>query len=138
MSCYYCNSEEHDDTPCYKRVQDSDRFANWNAPIRKITKYGSKDGIYIGRPSGNNDWKYGNPFVFCKNNRAEVIYQYEQWLLTGNDFGNKAATKERRQWILNNVNNLKGKTLLCFCDFPNEDCHGRVLYNLANKTYATS
>lgn len=89
---------------------------------------------YIGRPPlGQHwDWKYGNPFEIGKDgDRPTVISKMDQWLKTGQIFGNKNATPERRQWILDHVHELKDETLGCWCNYPEEDCHGRILLELA-------
>lgn len=70
--------------------------------------------IYIGRPS-----KWGNPFTIGKDgDRDEVIRKYIDWLMDQPD-------------LLNSINELKGKTLGCWCS-PNA-CHGDVLAELADK-----
>jgi len=69
-------------------------------------------GVYIGRGS-----KWGNPFVIGKDgDRKTVIAKYRKAL-----WCNKV--------LLNEVSELEGKTLLCFCA-PN-DCHGHVLISAA-------
>ncbi len=40
---------------------------------------------------------------------------------------------DRRQWILEHVHELAGKTLLCWCPQPGP-CHGHVLAELADAT----
>lgn len=94
---------------------------------------------YIGRPKAGLPWNFGNPFVIgVDGNREEVIWKFDNWLDLGNNFSNKDATEERRQWILDNIYTLKDKTLGCFCDFPHEDCHGRILmknYYRLSKTH---
>lgn len=70
--------------------------------------------IYIGRPS-----KWGNPFVIGKDgSRKEVIDKYQQYILNN-------------QQLLNDLHELKGKTLGCWC-YP-KPCHGDILLKLANK-----
>lgn len=81
---------------------------------------------YIGRPS-----RYGNPWVIGKDGtRKEVIEKYEKWLRTGENFGNSAATKQKRAEIMQNLGELDGKVLGCWCDWPRENCHGSVLISL--------
>lgn len=90
--------------------------------------------VYIGRPKTGYSWGYGNPFsIGYDGNREEVIKKYESWLKTGNNFGNGNAKQERRQWILDHIHELKNKTVGCWCSFPKEDCHGRILLELANE-----
>lgn len=67
--------------------------------------------VYIGRPS-----KWGNPFEIGKDGtRSEVIKKYEDWI-------------KSQPELLNNLNDLKGKTLGCWCH-P-KPCHGDVLLQL--------
>lgn len=90
---------------------------------------------YIGRPKAGGEWRFGNPFVIGRNSdRETVIAKYKTWLETGESFSNTDATPERRQWILDHVHELKDETLGCWCDYPEEDCHGRILLEWANKT----
>jgi hypothetical protein len=66
------------------------------------------NGVYIGRGS-----KWGNPFVIGKDgDRETVIAKYKRAL-----WANKV--------LLNEVPELQGKTLLCWC--APEPCHGHVL-----------
>ncbi len=88
--------------------------------------------IYIGRPKKYQSWNFGNPFVIgVDGTRSEVIEKYRRWLLFNDTFDNKDATLSRRRWILQNLNTLKSSILGCWCDYPKEDCHGRILKNLA-------
>ena len=88
---------------------------------------------YIGRPKAGGEWRFGNPFVIGRDgDRPTVISKMNNWLQTGESFGNAEATPERREWILRNVHSLKDETLGCWCDYPNEDCHGRILKEMAN------
>lgn len=85
--------------------------------------------IYIGRPKGNQPWCFGNPFVIGPDgNRETVIQKFEKWLATGESYRNKDATKERRAWILQNLKQLDGKVVGCFC--APDACHGEVYKNL--------
>lgn len=85
--------------------------------------------VYIGRPTKGQHWGFGNPFVVGVHApRGEAIKLFQKWLETGESLGSSDATPERRSWILNNLESLKGKTLGCFCS-PNP-CHGSVLLKL--------
>lgn len=85
---------------------------------------------YIGRPSYKMPWMYGNPFTIGKDGgRREVIRKYGRWLVYGDTFENEDATDERRVWILNHINELKGKRLGCWC--RPLSCHGDILVLLA-------
>lgn len=81
-----------------------------------------KYDVYIGRPS-----KWGNPFShksgtkaeFILPTREEAIEAYEKWITEGDG-----------KHLLNDLHELKGKTLGCWCSpLP---CHGDVLKRLAN------
>jgi len=70
-----------------------------------------KYDIYIGRPS-----KWGNPFVIGKDGtREEVIEKYREYILQSPE-------------LLNSLEELRGKTLGCFC--KPFGCHGDVLVEL--------
>lgn len=74
-----------------------------------------KYDIYIGRPS-----KWGNPFEIGKDgDRDEVIFKYHEWIKT-------------QPHLLNSLNELKGKTLGCWCS-PKR-CHGDILGQLINES----
>lgn len=85
----------------------------------------SEYDIYIGRPS-----KWGNPFTHIKdsttlakfvvNSRDEAIEKYREYVTNGEG-----------KWLLNHIDELKGKVLGCWCS-P-KSCHGDVLSELANK-----
>jgi hypothetical protein len=92
--------------------------------------------IYIGRPKLNESWNYGNPFeIGINGKRKEVVEKCKRWLVTGESFGNENATETRRLWILNNLHHLKDKILGCWCDYPKEDCHGRILKELSDYAF---
>lgn len=79
-----------------------------------------KYDVYIGRPS-----KWGNPFSIGKDGtREEVIIKYEEWARNNSK-------------LLNDLHELKGKILGCWClKTPidcirkNKQCHGEVLMEL--------
>jgi hypothetical protein len=75
--------------------------------------------IYIGRACfGLNASKWQNPFIIGKDGtRKEVIDKYEKYIRTN-------------QELLKDIEELRDKTLACWCNYPNEDCHGRVLLNI--------
>jgi hypothetical protein len=85
------------------------------------------DYVYIGRRAYGHH--YGNPFSHLPNSRAvlevgsrkEAVEAFEQWL-DGADY--EEVEPDRRQWILDNMEQLRGKTLVCFCH-P-QACHGHV------------
>lgn len=90
--------------------------------------------VYIGRQAFG--MHYGNPFThsvgesyakFRVNTRKEAVQAYEDWL-NGTDYTD--LEPERRQWILNHLEQLRGKKLGCFC--KPKACHGDVLVKLLN------
>lgn len=104
--------------------------------MTKIVHSKNPHDEYIGRPKSGQDWRFGNPFVIGKDgDRPTVIDKMHQWLESRKSFGNKDATPERRQWILDNLHLIReAETIGCWCDYPKEDCHGRILIEQANKT----
>lgn len=79
--------------------------------------------VYIGRPS-----KWGNPFSHLKSelaeyrvhNRHDSIQKYAHWIIY-------------QEELLDDIHELDGKVLGCFCD-P-EPCHGSILSLLAEYMY---
>jgi hypothetical protein len=70
--------------------------------------------VYIGRPS-----KWGNPFRIGKDGtRMEVISKYEKYVRSN-------------QKMLAEVEELRGKTLGCFC--APKPCHGDVLIKILHE-----
>jgi hypothetical protein len=80
--------------------------------------------VFIGRPS-----KWGSPFSnkpnstapFKVNTRREAVDKHKEWLLNGDG-----------RHLLNDLNELKGKVLGCWCDGPIGSCHGDILVKLVN------
>jgi hypothetical protein len=71
--------------------------------------------VYIGRGS-----KWGNPFVIGKDGtREEVIDKYRVWIMS-------------QPPLLNEIQELKGKVLGCFC--KPKACHGDVIVELLEKS----
>ncbi len=78
-----------------------------------VNRYKSKFDVYIGRGS-----KWGNPFILGKDgDRDEVCDKYEEWFW--------------KQDICNDISELKGKILGCFC--KPKRCHGDFLARIANE-----
>lgn len=77
--------------------------------------------LYIGRANkgyGLQDSIFRNPYVIgVDGTREEVIKKFEKY----------AAQNPK---ILDNLWLIDGMTLGCWCDYPKEDCHGRVLHEL--------
>ena len=80
---------------------------------RVVNKYRDSYDVYIGRGS-----KWGNPFkIGIDGTREDVIEQYRDWIQT-------------QSHLLNSLEELRGKTLGCFCS-P-QACHGDILVELLN------
>ncbi|PJZ19816.1 hypothetical protein CEW46_21235 [Bacillus cereus] len=85
---------------------------------RVVNKYKEPYDIYIGRGS-----KWGNPFShldgtkaqFKVGSREEAVRAFKNWILT-------------QPHLLNDLEELEGKTLGCFC--KPQLCHGDVLVKL--------
>ncbi len=78
-----------------------------------VNKYRDSYDVYIGRGS-----KWGNPFkIGIDGTREDVIEQYRDWIQT-------------QPHLLNSLEELRGKTLGCFCS-P-QACHGDILVELLN------
>jgi hypothetical protein len=94
--------------------------------------------VYVGRPT-----KWGNPFswraaaeVGYGDGRGAAVDAFRGWLLRGEDWGiPKDHTREslaaRRQAILDNFAELRGRDLACWCPLD-KPCHADVLLELAN------
>lgn len=102
--------------------------------IRLVVPHLTPNSVYIGREKGTNK-HFGNPFSHKRDTlativlptREDAIQAFSDWL-SGKDY--QEVEPEHRQWILDNLHTLKGKTLLCWCaPLP---CHGDVLLALAN------
>lgn len=78
------------------------------------------DDVYIGRRSYG--MHFGNPFPMkSEKDRAKVILQFRAWI---KGYDHQDVEPERRQWILNNLETLRGKNLVCFC--APKPCHGDI------------
>lgn len=107
--------------------------------MTKIVHCKNSHALYIGRPKAGQEWGFGNPFVIGKDgDRATVIDKMDQWLESRKTFNNKDATPERRQWILDNLHLItESESIGCWCNYPEEDCHGRILIKHAAKRKKT-
>ena len=82
--------------------------------------------IYVGRPG-----PWGNPFGLegQRRSKRQAANDCRDWL-AGNLF--KHFEQGRRQWILDNIDSLRGKDLTCWCPLD-KPCHADVLLELANR-----
>ena len=88
--------------------------------VNKSTHKPTVNDVYIGRGS-----KWGNPYSHSDNTKAlykvksrkEAIEKYRDYILNGDG-----------KHLLNDLHELKNKTLVCFC--KPKVCHGDVLVEL--------
>lgn len=88
--------------------------------------------VYVGRPT-----KWGNPFSAKQAAEAGygdghkmAVYAFREWLRGNPDFV-AGENLRRRQAILNDIRELRGADLACFCPLDRE-CHADVLLELSN------
>ena len=87
--------------------------------------------VVVSRPT-----KWGNPFDWrvyrgsVEDPKLKATLAYFFWITGEHDYGE--AMQERRQWILEHLPELRGKSLACWCGVR-EACHGDVLVVLANE-----
>lgn len=97
----------------------------------------NQNGMYVGRT--RQAMHYGNPFshnleavmnglaTVHVGNREIAVIAYHAWL-NGTDYTH--IEQERRKWILENLHELKGHDLICWC--APLRCHAEILRDLAN------
>jgi hypothetical protein len=93
--------------------------------------------VYVGRPAGAVKFHYGNPFGYIYGSkvavlvgsRQESVEMFEKWL---RGQAHQDLEQERRQWILSQLPNLRGKTLACWCG-KGMACHAIVLAKMADE-----
>lgn len=79
--------------------------------VNKHTHTRTPNDVYIGRGS-----KWGNPYVIGRDgNRSEVLRKYREYIV-------------KQGQLLTQLNELRGKTLVCFC--APRPCHGHILCEL--------
>lgn len=85
-------------------------------------KSGKPFDVYCGRKNktyGVEESIFANPFVIGKHgDRAQVIKQYQTYFYD---------RIEKDMDFKNEVLKLKNKTLACWCNYPREDCHLRII-----------
>ncbi len=87
-----------------------------NLEISSLVVHCKRDefDVYIGRGT-----KWGNPYIIGKDGtREEVIEKYQRYIVM------------RRKDLLEDLEELKGKRLGCWC--APKACHGDVLVDLIN------
>lgn len=82
--------------------------------------------VYIGRAGHGLTGEWGNPFTVDESGRDAAVDRFEAWMKGEAD---QDVERERRRRMLDNLTNLRGKSLVCFC--APRRCHGDVLAALA-------
>ena len=116
-----------------RRIQRK-RTKGWKMP---------EGAVYVGRPS-----IFGNPFPVDVYGHERATDLFRRWINRdmsgaemsrlsrcdpGSEYGLSLVTVRRH--ILNNLLDIKGKTLACWC-CAGRPCHADVLLELANKDEA--
>lgn len=80
--------------------------------------------LYIGRANkyyNKLESIFHNPFVIGKDGaREEVIKKFEEYAINNRE-------------LKDNLWRIDDETLGCYCNYPEEDCHGRILIELRGK-----
>lgn len=101
-----------------KRIQRK-RISGWRMP---------DNAVYVGRPT-----PWGNPFNWkdeAIGSRGAAARMYKEWLRSFPP--GLAMYKQDRKFILQNLDLLRGKDLVCWCPIG-EPCHADFLLKIANK-----
>lgn len=124
----------------------------WHLPdVRLVFKLhdpaAPESAIYIGRKKDKRH--FGNPFSHLAQSKAavqvatlaEAIASFEAWL-KGTAYNH--IEPERREWILDNLESLRDRALICHCAPPGgvnlafrDCCHGQVYLRLLEAPRAT-
>lgn len=106
------------------RIQLS-RRKGWRMPENTVT---------VARPG-----PWGNPFVVGKHGDAAYCVDLYKALLAGllrvGADPDIKALERTRQFVADNVSELTGKNLACWCK-PGKPCHADVLLKIANRDAA--
>lgn len=95
------------------------------------------DAVVVARPS-----RWGNPFRVIdavewgaardeEHAVAVVVASFRLWLAGSNRDWMGPESNERRRWMLDHLNDLRGHDLACWCPLD-QPCHADVLLELAN------
>lgn len=91
--------------------------------------------VNVARPG-----KWGNPFIAKHPNglgwgkvrdNAHAAQLFARWLYLDHDL--VSYERERHAWMLEHLEDLRGKDVACWCDLD-APCHGSVLLIVANST----
>ena len=76
----------------------------------------------------------GNPFDFRKYGEAKSLQMFYNWLITGNNYGEKLANEEFRQAIRNKIINTKTANIAYYKE-KNQPSHATVIGYLINNKH---
>ena len=125
-------ASEHQRTRRRARISSTDIVSQ---PVRvqlsrrKGARLG-KNTISVARPS-----KWGNPFkVTPERSQILAVGAFQTWLTAE---GVTAGIADRKQWMIDNLKELRGKNLACWCKIIDEagnyvQCHADILLAVAN------
>ncbi|MDW9888898.1 DUF4326 domain-containing protein [Sinorhizobium meliloti] len=89
------------------------------------------EAVHVGRPG-----PWGNPFIVGKDGDAAYCVDLYKALLAGflrvGADPDIAALERPRRFVAENVAELRGKNLACWCK-PGAPCHADVLIEVANR-----
>ncbi|RVK61911.1 DUF4326 domain-containing protein [Sinorhizobium meliloti] len=89
------------------------------------------EAVHVGRPG-----PWGNPFIVGKDGDAAYCVDLYKALLAGflrvGADPDIAALERTRRFVAENVDELRGKNLACWCK-PGAPCHADVLVEVANR-----
>jgi len=100
--------------------------------LRRTKGWRKPEGaVVVARPT-----KWGNPFSVDEWGRDGAVEMFEAWLARGDTVpypkpGESAALSERRERMLGDLRELKGRDLCCWCK-PDQRCHADTLIEAAN------
>lgn len=92
--------------------------------ITNVQREGWRSGFYVGRRK-DTPHHFGNPFEVSIYGRKQAVKMFEEWL---EGTAHQDVEPERRKWILDNLEMLKGKDLMCFC--APALCHAEIYFKL--------
>jgi hypothetical protein len=99
-----------------RRIQRK-RIKGWKMP---------PGAIYVGRPT-----KFGNPFKISDGyTPQDAVTMFLWWLLFKDETHQELS--RRKEQMLKDIVELRGKDLACWCPEGNSFCHADVLLKLAN------
>ena len=90
---------------------------------RRVNKNEEDYDILIDRSS-----KWGNPFSHKVKSRAKYIVKTRKESI---DCHREWLTKGEGMYLLNDLHELKGKTIACWCK-TNQSCHSDIIIQLVN------